>query len=184
MFNRLISNIVLGFFVVVLVVVYGVAKQQPVVSKVGTDRLSTNSVQKVEGDNVAVVSSADTASEEVFIPMPNGERVRVRVADNDEERVQGLSGTDPLAEDEGMLFVFEKPDIHGIWMKEMRYDIDIVWLDESGQVVQVVSGAKAPLEGAELPVYKNTDLAKYVLELPAGRAVEYGLAEGVEVAVS
>lgn len=186
MFNRLISNLVLGFFVVVLVVVYGVSKQQPVLSKVqlnksavdvGTPKENNNEVMKVEGDLLA-------SEFEARIPMPNGVVVNARVADDHEERVQGLSGTDPLGDDEGMLFVFDQPDIQAIWMKDMRYDLDIVWLDESGQVVYVVSGAKAPQGIGELPVYKNTDPAKYVLELPAGKATEYGLAEGVEVAVS
>ena len=50
------------------------------------------------------------------------------VADTEASRIQGLSGTPSLSPNGGMLFDFEADGAHGIWMKDMKYPIDIVWL--------------------------------------------------------
>ena len=122
--NRLISNIVLGFFVVVLVVVYGVAKQQPVYQPVRLTQgdqvvAKQETAQEVQPASVQL-SMVETSAELGQISMPNGELVEARIANSPEEREQGLSGTDPLAQDQGMLFIFDTPDVYGIWMKEMK----------------------------------------------------------------
>jgi hypothetical protein len=59
---------------------------------------------------------------------------------NDEKsRIQGLSGRDSLSDNTVMLFVFDRPGKYGIWMKDMNFPIDIIWLDEKGKVVTVES---------------------------------------------
>ncbi len=62
---------------------------------------------------------------------------RVRVVDTPRERAQGLSGTTRLAPNEGMLFVFEEVGLHGFWMKDMNYAIDILWLNDEFKPVGV-----------------------------------------------
>jgi len=54
--------------------------------------------------------------------------LKVSLADSDSERRQGLSGRDFLAEDEGLLFVFEEPGRHGFWMKGMKFPLDFIWI--------------------------------------------------------
>ncbi len=61
-----------------------------------------------------------------------------RAVDN-QSRSRGLSGKKSLAEDEGMLFVFELAGKYGFWMPDMRFDIDIVWI-RGGRVVGVSRG--------------------------------------------
>ena len=62
--------------------------------------------------------------------------LRVEVADTDAKRTLGLSGRESLKEG-GMLFVFDTPGNYGFWMKDMRFPIDIIWLDESYHVVDI-----------------------------------------------
>lgn len=89
----------------------------------------------------------------------------VTVVNTPETRARGLSGSGPLAANEGMLFVFERDGAHAIWMKDMRFSIDIVWISRFGSVVHV-----------ERNVHPNTypksfaspKPARYVLEIPAG----------------
>lgn len=100
------------------------------------------------------------------------------MANTDVLRAQGLSGRAALAAGEGMLFVFERSDYWGIWMKDMRFSIDIVWLDEEGRVVGLEAEA-AP--GSYPDVFVPPLRARYVLELPAGAAARYGLAEGTKI---
>lgn len=79
-----------------------------------------------------------------------------------------------------MLFVLEIDDYWAVWMKDMGFSIDIVWLDAEGRVLSVVEGA-APESYPKIFLPKAA--AHYVLELPAGAAARYGLAEGAKVVV-
>ena|SRR3989344_8908908 len=90
---------------------------------------------------------------------------RVEVSETSEERARGLSGLKSLPEGGGMLFVFPESSKPGIWMKEMLFPIDIVWLDKDGVVVWIVKNASPD----SYPfVYEPEVEAFYVLEINAG----------------
>jgi uncharacterized protein len=106
--------------------------------------------------------------------------IAVEVANTHQTRRQGLSGRTALPEGTGMLFAFEQEGEWGIWMKDMRFPIDIVWMDSAGRVLTVahnVSPATYPNS-----FYPDAP-ARYVLELPAGYAAARGIAEGTELVV-
>lgn len=99
----------------------------------------------------------------------------VRIADSEKEREQGLSGTTELPSNRGMLFVFESSGFWGIWMKDMNYPIDILWLNDRKEVVHI--------EQHILPEsYPRTFMprvpARYVLELPADATEKHGIKQG------
>src|SRR5438093_412426 len=71
--------------------------------------------------------------------------------------------------DHGMLFIFEQPDFHAIWMKNCKFPIDIVWLDAQRKVVHVASKVP-PCEAEPCPVYQPLQRASFVVELSAGQA--------------
>lgn len=90
----------------------------------------------------------------------------VSLADTDQKKIQGLSGVSSLGTYEGMLFLFNESDLHGIWMKDMKIPIDIIWLDEAKRVVHIVKDASP--ETGESVTYTPSKPARYVLELSAG----------------
>ncbi len=170
--NRLISNLILGFFVIVLIVAYGVFKQPSTFSL---------SLPVNEGTTKPTATNATDTK----ITLPNGEIINVIVATSLEDRKQGLSGVDLLADDVGMLFVFPNLGQHNIWMQEMNFPLDIVWLDETGKVVYVVEDAPPPDDvSGELPVYQSELPAKYVLEMTAGKAESAGIEVGDTIVLS
>ena len=59
--------------------------------------------------------------------------IAVAIADTLEKRTQGLSGRESLSANEGLLFVFSTSGAYGIWMKDMRFPIDIIWISEKTQ---------------------------------------------------
>jgi len=61
----------------------------------------------------------------------------VEIADTDAKRQLGLSGRDSLLRGRGMLFVFDKPGNYGFWMKDMKFPIDIIWIDSDMRIVGV-----------------------------------------------
>jgi uncharacterized protein len=99
----------------------------------------------------------------------------LELADSPEKRQQGLSGRENIANHSGMLFIFDTNDYHGIWMPDMNFSIDIIWLDEAKQVVAIESRV-APETYPR--VFKPTVPAKYVIELPAGTAATEQLVVG------
>lgn len=95
--------------------------------------------------------------------------IGVQVADNDCKRVLGLSGQKFMDPNAGMLFVYGEEGSRGIWMKEMSFPIDIVWLNKDGVVVGIEQNL-AP--GTYPKIFGEEFSAKYVLELPAGKVAE------------
>jgi uncharacterized membrane protein (UPF0127 family) len=87
----------------------------------------------------------------------------------DEDRAMGLMFRPSLPLDRGLLFVFDDLDFHGIWMKNCRFPIDIVWLDEERRVVHVAE-AVPPCKAEPCPVYQPMKKAAYVVEINAGQA--------------
>ena len=79
-----------------------------------------------------------------------------------------------------MLFVFDTDDTWGIWMKDMQFAIDIVWINAEGVVVSVKAAA-SPSSYPE--AFYPSAPARYVLEVPAGYAAAQGIAEGVKVVI-
>lgn len=79
----------------------------------------------------------------------------------------GLSGRDSIATD-GMLFVMPTIDLHGFWMKDMRFDLDLVWIKDC-QVIGVTAGVPAPAPGTpieSLSTYQPPGPVDMVLEIP------------------
>ena len=99
----------------------------------------------------------------------------------------GLSGRDALAPDAGMWFDFGVQRTASIWMRGMRFPIDIVWVDEGLVVVEVTHDAPVPEPGtaiADLPRYTANTAVHYVLEINAGLARALGIHEGAAVALA
>lgn len=96
-------------------------------------------------------------------------------------REKGLSGTDSLAADHAMVFVFPHDSRWGIWMKGMKYPIDIVWLDSRSKVVHMVEGAQ-PASYPKTTFVPPTK-ARYVIELTSGTIKATGISKGSLVAL-
>lgn len=104
-----------------------------------------------------------------------GREFVTEIADEPEERIQGLSGRASLGTNEAMLFVFEELGDHGFWMKGMNFPIDIIWFDPNFKVVTIASSV-SPQTYPQ--VLHSDEPALYVLEVYAGFAANIGLEEG------
>lgn len=77
---------------------------------------------------------------------------------------------------------FKTDDTWGIWMKDMRIPIDIVWLDKDKKVVYIIQNAQP--ETPVKTVYRPPQPARYVLELPAGSVKQVAIKTGITVKIS
>jgi uncharacterized membrane protein (UPF0127 family) len=57
-----------------------------------------------------------------------GVSILAEVAQTPQARTKGLSGRESLHESGGMFFTFDYPDLYGIWMKDMKFPIDIYFI--------------------------------------------------------
>ncbi len=71
-----------------------------------------------------------------------GSMIKVDLALTLKEQEQGLSGRENLKENEGMLFIFPKPQKNYFWMKDMNFPIDIIWIDENLKVIYIKKDAQ------------------------------------------
>lgn len=116
---------------------------------------------------------------DVTILMPKG-AIQVEVAQSKSSRELGLSGRPSMRNDEGILFVFDVPGKYGFWMKDMNFPLDIIWINESGLVVDI----ERNLTPDSYPkTFINEVDASYVLEINAGLAKEFGLFLGSKVKI-
>lgn len=90
--------------------------------------------------------------------------LQARLANTEELRVKGLSGTHTFGVDQAMLFAFDYSGKWGIWMKDMNYPIDVVWLDENKQVIDIYNHMTPNTYPKVFLPHKD---AKYIVELPA-----------------
>lgn len=99
----------------------------------------------------------------------------VAVASTGQERMRGLSGVCPMAANEGLYFVFPAPGLLPFWMKDMRFPLDIVWIDAQQRVLHIRENVAPETFPA---VFVPEQPARYVLEINAGRARETGIQVG------
>jgi uncharacterized protein len=110
----------------------------------------------------------------VKVHLPDGFAVTAELAVTDDDRQQGLMYREKMEENQAMLFVFEGEDIHAFWMKNMRFAIDILWLDAQKRVVHLEAGVP-PCAADPCPSYVPKAAATYVLELKSGAAERHAL---------
>lgn len=112
----------------------------------------------------------------------NGVEFSVEIADTTLSRMQGLSGRDGLAENEGMFFVFDSPANQGFWMKDMKFPIDIIWI-KGDKIAGFFENAQ-PEPGKTvfgLKIYNSSEPVDQVLEVNAGTVTKYGFKVGQAV---
>jgi uncharacterized membrane protein (UPF0127 family) len=102
-------------------------------------------------------------------------KVFVDIANTRETQEQGLSGRINLKSDEGMLFVFPRPDKYSFWMKDMLFPLDIIWLNNDLKIVYIKKDA-SPRSFPES--YAPPENSRYVLEVTAGFAEKNNLKVG------
>ncbi|NQW11501.1 MAG: DUF192 domain-containing protein [Alphaproteobacteria bacterium] len=102
---------------------------------------------------------------------------QVEIADDDQERAQGLMYRETMAPEEGMLFVFDRPRRITMWMQNTPLPLDMLFLDRDGRVVDLYERA-VPFSTDTIAARRR---AKFVLEVVGGTVDRLGIARGDRV---
>jgi len=115
------------------------------------------------------------------IIFPSGTKINAEVADTPQARSVGLMFRDSLSPDAGMLFIFQEAHPYLFWMKNCKFPIDIIWLNEKKEIV-FISEKTPPCKADPCPNYGPLDKdALYVIEVESGFAQKEKLKLGMKV---
>lgn len=132
------------------------------------------------------LSSYDQAT--VQFDLADGDRINFtcEVADTALKRTKGLQDHEPLAMDEGMLFIFDDPRETTFVMHNVDFPLDIIFIAGNGTVVNVEE-AKVEQPGTsegDLVRYHSDGEVKWVVEMNMGLCQRYGIGPGTHVKIS
>jgi uncharacterized membrane protein (UPF0127 family) len=126
------------------------------------------------------ISSGKDTYQQVYVTL-NDQILIADISATDEQRISGLTGKDTLAENEAMLFVFENEAEHIFWMKDMKFPIDIIWIDSDKSVVDIEHNLPPCNAWLLCTTYMPDGDSLYVLETVGGFAQKYGIVKGTPV---
>jgi hypothetical protein len=114
-----------------------------------------------------------------------GRKMEVHLADSFAAMMFGLMYWDRLEKGKGMLFVLRRPgrEFAGIWMLNVKFPIDIVWIGDDQRVVDIVGNAKPCKSIFKCKMHVPREKAKYVLELNAESARKLGMKTGERIGI-
>lgn len=101
--------------------------------------------------------------------------INIELAQTLNEKTQGLSNRDFLDKNEGMLFVYDVPDFYSFWMKDMKFPIDIIWIDKDHKIVDL---HKNVLPESYPQRFQPKNPAQYILEVNAGFCEKHNIQIG------
>ncbi len=107
----------------------------------------------------------------------------LEVADSPTERATGLMYRKSLAEDGGMVFVFDEKGNHSFWMKNTLIPLDMLRIGEDKKIIHIEHNVP-PCKADPCPAYgSNATSARYVVELNAGISIHRSITTGMSVAL-
>ena len=105
--------------------------------------------------------------------------LEVEIADDERERARGLMGRTELAEDAGMVFLFDEPNRGGFWMKDTLIPLSIAYWDEEGRIVSIIDMEPCPEDPC--PLYDPGRAYVGAVEANVGWFREHGVEVGDRV---
>ncbi len=112
-----------------------------------------------------------------------GKEFRALLADSFMKRAIGLMFREHLEEGTCMLFVFNEEARQGIWMHNMRFAIDVIWLDSESKIVSLERNLQPCKSAFNCRTYLPRGDAKYIIEMRAGTIAKNGIKTGSKVRI-
>lgn len=117
----------------------------------------------------------------------DGVLLQVQIADTKPLQTRGLMFQEKLPYDQGMLFVFEEEGVRSMWMLNMQFALDLIWIDADGNVVHIeedTQPCKSALETMSCTFTNgNEEMAKYVLEVSSGFVDKFNITKDSKIEI-
>lgn len=106
--------------------------------------------------------------------------IQAALADEPEERNEGLMNVTNLPPDKGMLFIFEDEEPRSFWMANTPLSLDIMFVNSDYEIVRIHRNTEAFSEKN----LSSGEPAQYVVETNGGFSVSHDIREGMQISVS
>ncbi|MDA2922283.1 DUF192 domain-containing protein [Patescibacteria group bacterium AH-259-L07] len=110
----------------------------------------------------------------------NNVLINVELAQTLKEKTRGLSGRDTLYENQGMLFIYDTQDLYSFWMKDMKFPLDIIWIDKKYQIIDLHTNV---LPESYPQTFQPKNPVQYVLEVNTGFCEKHNITVGDTVSM-
>ncbi|MDX1672983.1 MAG: DUF192 domain-containing protein [Balneolaceae bacterium] len=103
--------------------------------------------------------------------------IEVAVADEPDERNQGLMDVNELPRDKGMLFIFDREEPLSFWMANTPLSLDIIFVNADSSIVRIHRNTQPFAERN----FTSGEPARFVVEVNGGFCVSHDIREGMNV---
>jgi uncharacterized protein len=128
----------------------------------------------------AFLAAATLARAEAPLPVAHvrigAQALRVEIAATTEQRMKGLMFREKLAKDDGMLFIFDEPGYHAIWMRNTLIPLSVAFIDGEGRILNI-----ADMEPQSDDQHLAAGPARYAIETNKGWFAAHRLKAGDKV---
>ena len=104
-------------------------------------------------------------------------RLDIEIADDEYQTQTGLMYRHSMAENQGMLFIFDKEERRAFYMKNTEFALDIIYLNSDKKIVSIKKNAQ-PFDETSLP---SNAASMYVLEVNGGLSDKWNLQQGDKI---
>jgi len=137
-------------------------------------------------------AGCDKESTDTYAAKIGGQWFTLETAISQDDQTRGLGGRESIADDGGMIFVFDRDEERNFWMLDCLVDMDIIYVGREGFIMSTYTMKAQPLrrpsesqeqyEGRlRADTYPSRGRCRYVIELRAGRINELGLRQGQKI---
>lgn len=106
----------------------------------------------------------------------NNHEIRAEVANTEAGRMRGLMFRDRLADNSGMVFVYQPAGIQAMWMKNTRIPLSVAFIDHNGRILNIED-----MEPFSEQAHASAGAATYALEVNRGWFSKRGIKPGDRV---
>ncbi|HEX2586157.1 MAG TPA: DUF192 domain-containing protein [Steroidobacteraceae bacterium] len=115
----------------------------------------------------------------IYTPDMHKHVFKIWVADTERRREQGLMYVKAIPADQGMLFVFDSPQVISMWMKNTLMPLDMVFITTDGLIESIATNTKPMSE----KIIRSKGIVATVLELKGGVTAQLGIHAGAVVKI-
>ncbi len=105
------------------------------------------------------------------------QELEIEIVDREETRMQGMMGRTSMAQNRGMLFIFDNDEPRSFWMANTPLPLDIIFITRDREIIRIHSRTTPYSEQN----YESGRDCRYVLETNAGYCDRHGIREGDKV---
>jgi uncharacterized membrane protein (UPF0127 family) len=124
----------------------------------------------------SLVAFADDVAFKTWQIKVGAHPLKVELAATDPQRSQGLMFREKLGKNDGMLFVFDAPGYHSMWMKNTLIPLSVAFVDDQGEILNILDMAPQTLDS-----HTAAGPARYAIETNKGWFAEKKIKAGDKV---